>query len=528
MYPGTYATSASDRAAIIMGSTGEVVTYRQLHERSNQFSHYLRSIGLAADDVVAILMTNNPRYHEVAWGTRQIGRYFTPVNTHLTPDEVVHIINDSGATVVVANPGTADVASRLAPELIPHVQHRLFLGGELTGWESYDDAVGGRPTAPVADEAEGEIIQYSAGTTGKPKGIRRRLPKVPMNSEVDPTVAFLRAIGFQEGNTYLSPAPLYHSAPIHWTMAVHRLGGTALVMEKFDPQTALALIERYHVTHSNMVPTMFVRMLKLDEDVRRSFDHSSLQQVIHAAAPCPVDVKRAMIEWWGPIIAEFYSSSEGAGATFVTSADWLSHPGTVGKAMLGSMHILDDSGKPVPVGEIGTVWAETPQPFEYLNDEEKTRQQRNEQGWSTVGDVGYLDGDGYLYLTDRKAYLIISGGVNIYPQEAEDALISHPKVYDAAVFGVPNPDFGEEVKAVVQPVSMDEAGPELAEELFAFCRSRLATYKCPRSIDFAAELPRSDAGKLYKRRLKERYWAEFSESSEGLAAPLADSGPRKS
>ena len=329
-----------------------------------------------------------------------------------------------------------------------------------------------------------------------------------MSADVDATVAFLRAIRFREGDTYLSPAPLYHSAPIYWTMAVHRLGGTAVVMEKFDPRTALALIEKYRITHSNMVPTMFVRMLKLDEDVRLSYDHSSLVQVIHAAAPCPVDVKRAMIEWWGPIISEFYSSSEGSGATFVTSTDWLQHPGTVGKAMLGVMHILDDSGKPVPVGEVGTIWAETPQPFEYLNDQEKTQQQQNEHGWTTVGDVGYLDDDGFLYLTDRKSYMIISGGVNIYPQEAEDVLIGHPKVYDVAVFGVPNPDFGEEVKAVVQPVSMDEAGPELADELIAYCKSRLASYKCPRSVDFDAELPRSDAGKLYKRRLKERYWAE--------------------
>jgi long-chain acyl-CoA synthetase len=515
MYPGTYAKSAPHRAAIIMGSTGEVVTYQELHERSNQFSHYLRSIGLAEDDVVAILMTNDPRYHEVAWGTRQLGRYFTPVNTHLTLDEVVHVINDSGTTVVVANRGTAEVASRLTPDLVPHVRHRLFLDGELPGWESYRDAVGGRPTTPTTAQCEGEIIQYSAGTTGRPKGIRRRLPKVPMSTEADPTVAFLRAIGLQEGDTYLSPAPLYHSAPIHWTMAVHRLGGTTVVMETFDPEAALALIQKHRVTHSNMVPTMFVRMLKLDDSVRRSFDHSSLVQVIHAAAPCPVDVKRAMIEWWGPIIAEFYSSSEGAGATFVTSEDWLAHPGTVGRAMLGSMHVLDDSGEPLPAGEIGTVWAETPQPFEYLHDQEKTRQHRNERGWSTVGDVGYLDSDGYLYLTDRKAYTIISGGVNIYPQEAEDALISHPRVYDAAVFGVPNPEYGEEVKAVVQPVSMDEAGPELAQELIAFCKSRLATYKCPRSIDFAAELPRSDAGKLYKRRLKDRYWAEYAEKTAG-------------
>jgi long-chain acyl-CoA synthetase len=508
MYPGTFASSAPERPAIIMGGTGEVVTYRQLHERSSQFSQYLRGIDLGEDQVVAILMTNNPRYHEVAWGTRQVGRYFTPVNTHLTLDEVLYIVNDSGATVIVANAGTADVARQLTAELAPNLKHRLFVDGELPGWESYEDVVGGLPTTPPTDLTEGEVIQYSSGTTGKPKGIRRKLPGTPISADTDPTVAFLRAIRFNEGDIYLSPAPLYHSAPIYWTMAVHRLGGTAVVMEKFQPQDALALIEKYRVTHTNMVPTMFVRMLKLDPSVRSGYDVSSLIQVIHAAAPCPIEVKRQMIDWWGPIISEFYSSSEGAGATFVTADEWLKHPGTVGKAMVGVLHILDDEGNEVAPGEIGTIWAETPLPFEYLNDQEKTAQQRNPSGWTTVGDVGYLDEDGYLFLTDRKAYMIISGGVNIYPQEAEDVLITHPKVYDVAVFGVPNPDFGEEVKAVVQPVSMDDAGPELAEELLAYCRSKLASYKCPRSVDFDAELPRSDAGKLYKRRIKDRYWQQ--------------------
>jgi acyl-CoA synthetase (AMP-forming)/AMP-acid ligase II len=290
-------------------------------------------------------------------------------------------------------------------------------------------------------------------------------------------------------------------------MGVHRLGGSVVVMERFDAEQTLALIERYRVTHTQMVPTMFVRMLKLDLAIRAKYDLSSLKQVIHAAAPCPVDVKRAMIDWWGPIISEFYSSSEGAGATFVTASEWLEHPGTVGKAMLGAIHILDDKGNELPPGEIGTIWAaDAPQPFEYVNDADKTREQRNDRGWVTVGDVGYLDEDGYLYLTDRKAYLIISGGVNIYPQEAEDVLIGHPKVFDVAVLGVPNPEFGEEVRAVVQPLSMDEAGPELEAELIAYCRSKLAAYKCPRSVDFEAQLPRSDAGKLYKRRLKDRYW----------------------
>jgi long-chain acyl-CoA synthetase len=506
MYPATFAATAPDRPAVVMGGSGDMVTYRELDERSNQFAHYLRGLDLGPDDVVAILMDNNVRFHEVAWGVRRIGRYLTPVNSHLTADEVAYIVNDSGATVLVANAGLTEVARGLTPGAVPAVRHRLFIGPPLPGWASYDDAVSGRPRTPVADETEGDIIQYSSGTTGKPKGIRRPLSGRPMNLEQDSVIPFLRAIGVTENATYLSPAPLYHSAPIYWTMGVHRLGGTVVVMEKFDPEQALALIERHRVTHTQMVPTMFVRLLKLDESIRAKYELSSLQQVIHAAAPCPVEVKHRMLDWWGPIISEFYSSSEGAGATFVTAADWLAHPGTVGRPVLGAIHVLDDDGNEVAPGQIGTIWADAPQPFDYVNDEEKTRENRNDRGWTTVGDVGYVDDEGYLFLTDRKSYLIIAGGVNIYPQEVENVLIGHPRVYDVAVLGVPDPDFGEAVKAVVQLGAMDEAGPELEAELIAYCRSRLAGYKCPRSIDFEPDLPRTDTGKLYKRRLRDRYW----------------------
>jgi fatty-acyl-CoA synthase len=290
-------------------------------------------------------------------------------------------------------------------------------------------------------------------------------------------------------------------------MAVHRLGGTAVVMEKFDPALALELIAKHGITHSLFVPTMFVRMLKLPDEQRLSYDVSSLQQVIHAAAPCPVDIKRRMIEWWGPIVAEFYSSSEAAGATFISAVDWLAHPGSVGRPMLGTPYVLDEDGNELPAGEIGQIWFESPIPLNYHNDPEKTAQAVDDEGRKTVGDIGYVDADGFMYLTDRKSFMIISGGVNIYPQEAENLLVEHPKVMDAAVFGIPNPDFGEEVKAVVQPLDWADAGPALEQELMAHLRGKLASYKCPRSISFERELPRSDTGKLFKKPLQQKYSA---------------------
>jgi long-chain acyl-CoA synthetase len=506
MYPATFAASAPDRPAVVMGGSGTVVTYRELEARSNQFAHHLRGLDLGPDDVVAVLMDNNPRYHEVAWAVRRIGRYFTPVNTHLTADEVAYIVNDSRATVLIANEALREVAASLTSAVVPNVRHRLFIGPGLAGWADYDDVVRGQPCTPVRGESEGDIIQYSSGTTGKPKGIRRPLTGAPITLDQDPVVPFLRAMGVTEQSTYLSPAPLYHAAPIHWTMAVHRLGGTVVVMERFDPAECLALIERYHVTHAQFVPTMFVRMLKLPEEERSTWDVSSLEAVVHAAAPCPVDVKQAMIDWWGPIISEYYSATEGIGATFITAPDWLAHRGSVGTAMMGVAHILDDAGNELPPGEVGAVWFSGGVEFNYHNDPQKTAEAKDARGYSTVGDVGYLDEEGYLYLTDRKAFMIISGGVNIYPQEAENVLINHPKVLDVGVIGVPDAEMGEAVKAIVQPAHWDDAGPELEAELIAYCREHLASFKCPRSVDFDKELPRLDTGKLYKKQLRARYW----------------------
>lgn len=506
MYPGTFAQTAPDRPAVIMGSSGEVVSYRQLDERSTRFAHALDAMGLRRGDVVALLMENSARYLELAWAVRRSGLYLTVLNHHLNAAELAYIVNDCGARVLVASATLAGTAAGLDVEQAPALENRLAIGGEIPGFASFEDAVEGMPTTPRTDE-EGQVLPYSSGTTGRPKGIRRELPEgEPFSDGNDQTVAFLRALGFNEGDVYLNPAPLYHAAPIYWTMAVHRLGGTVVIMERFDPETMLALIDRHRITHAQLVPTMFIRALRLPEETRARYDHSSLKRVVHAAAPCPVPVKHQMIEWWGPIIDEFYSSSEGSGGTYITSPEWLEHPGSVGRAFLGTTHIVDDDGHVLPPGETGQIWAEGATPFRYLNDEEKTASQVDARGWTTVGDIGYLDEDGYLYLTDRKAYTIISGGVNIYPQEAENVLAVHPRVMDVAVFGVPHPELGEEVKAVVQPVDWEDVGPDFEGELIEFCRQELAAYKCPRSVDFDAELPRQENGKLYKRALRDRYW----------------------
>jgi len=372
----------------------------------------------------------------------------------------------------------------------------------------YAAALAPFPTTPIADEALGTSMLYSSGTTGRPKGILRPLPANPP-SEPLPLFNFLSKLWqCEEGMVYLSPAPLYHSAPLANVSLVIRHGGTVVIMEHFDALQYLALVERHRITHSQLVPTMFSRMLKLTEAERHRHDLSSLKIAVHAAAPCPAQVKEAMIDWWGPIIHEYYGATEAMGFTACNSAEWLAHRGTVGRVLMGDIHILDDAMQPVARGQTGEIWFKTANPFEYYQDPARTAQTRSADGsMTTVGDMGYLDDDGFLYLTDRSTFMIICGGVNIYPQECENLLITHPKVADAAVFGVPNADLGEEVKAVVQPVAGQAHTPELAAELIAFCRAHLAHLKCPRSIDFSHELPRLPTGKLYKRKLRDAYWA---------------------
>ena len=507
MYPGVHAQTTPDKPAFIMAGTGQVVTYKELDEGSNRLAHVFADAGLTEGDSVALMLENNPRFYEVIWAAQRAGLYYTAISSRLTAEEAAYIINDCGAKAFVTGKALAPVASELVGQM-PNVKVALMMDGVISGYESYEETVAAKPTTPIANEREGADMLYSSGTTGRPKGVRVPLPGVAAGAPSAVQILGQMLYGFNPDMVYLSPAPLYHAAPLRFTMAVHRVGGTVIVMEHFDPAEFIQLVEKYKVTHTQVVPTMFVRMLKLDPS-QRTADVSSLQTVIHAAAPCPVDTKRAMIEWWGPIIFEYYAGTEGNGFVACNSEEWLAHPGTVGKPLTASVHIVDDeSGEEVAVGETGTVYFEGGAQFEYHNDPEKTKAAQLSNGWSTLGDIGRVDEDGYLYLTDRKAYMIISGGVNIYPQEAENLLVTHPKVMDVAVFGIPNPDFGEEVKAVVQPMNWDEAGPDLERELIAYCKEHLAGLKCPRSIDFEQELPRHPTGKLYKRLLRDRYWAD--------------------
>ena len=508
MYPGKHAVESPQRPAFIMAQTGETVTYGELEARSNRLAHLLRARGLQRLDHYAIFMENNVRYIESCAAGARAGIYYTCVNSFLTPEELAYILNNSQSRILITSAAKRDVAMA-ALEDCPRIELCLVADQRGDGGRvlNLDEATAAFPAVPIADESLGTAMLYSSGTTGRPKGILRPLPDQPPAQEL-PLFDFLTKLWrYREGMIYLSPAPLYHSAPQAAVSLTIRQGGTAVIMERFDPERYLELVQTYRVTHSQLVPTMFSRMLKLPEAVRNRYDLSSLEIAIHAAAPCPMQVKEQMIGWWGPIIHEYYGATEGLGFTACDSTEWLAHRGTVGKVLLGELHVLGDDMTPCPTGTPGMLWFKTASPFEYFNDPEKTRQARSSDGsMSTVGDVGYLDDDGYLYLTDRATFMIISGGVNIYPQECENLLITHPKVADAAVFGVPNEDLGEEVKAAVQLMPGVAPGAEIGKELMAFCAQHLARQKCPHSIDFEAELPRLPTGKLYKKVLRDRYW----------------------
>jgi long-chain acyl-CoA synthetase len=502
-----HAEAHPDRPAVILHPSGTRVTFAEMEARANRLAHRFRRAGLAEGDTVAVLMENNEHLHTVMWAARRSGLYYAVISTHLTPHEAAYIIDNSGAKAVIGSRQMVKVCEGLAEHLPNGLPELLMIADDnLDGWARYPECVVDEPVTPIADEIEGDLLQYSSGTTGRPKGIRRELPHLPPTEMPNVLSALLMAIGIDTDAVYISPAPLYHTAPCLWTMSAHAMGVTVVVMEKFDPEQCLAAIERYHVTHGQFVPAMFVRMLKLPDSVRDSYNLSSLKRVVHAAAPCPVDIKKQMLDWWGPIVDEYYSSSEGAGITFISADDWVKHPGSVGKPLLGVAHILDENGEDVPAGSSGQIYFDIGVvQFVYHKDPEKTAESRDRHGWVTVGDVGYLNEDGYLFLTDRKHHMIISGGVNIYPQEAENLLVTHPKVLDAAVFGIPDDEMGQTVKGVVQTLDPADATEQFADELSTWLRERLAHYKCPRSISFEAQLPRTDTGKLYKQELINKY-----------------------
>jgi long-chain acyl-CoA synthetase len=510
MYPGLQAGVRPSQPAIIMAQSGETVTYAELERRSNRLTHFLRANGLERRDHYAILMENNARYVECCSAGERSGLYYTCINSYLTTGEVAYILDNSESKILITSAAKQEVALQALVQC-PRIERCLIVDGSGDGGRivNLDAAVNEFPDTPIADQSLGTAMLYSSGTTGRPKGILRPLPENPPAQHLPIVDFFFRAWRFRDGMTYLSPAPLYHAAPLLGVALTIRSGGTAVVMEHFDPEQFLALVERHRVTHSQLVPTMFSRMLKLPDAVRRRYDLSSLEIAIHAAAPCPPPVKEEMIAWWGPIIFEYYAATEGHCLVACDSAEWLAHRGTVGRVLAGELHVLDEEMQPVPTGTPDTLWFKTASAFAYFKDPVKTSEARSPDGtMSTVGDVGYADADGYVYLTDRRTFMIISGGVNIYPQVCENLLITHPLVADAAVFGVPNADLGEEVKAVVQPMPGIHPDAAFAEELIAFCRRHLAHVKCPRSIDFAPELPRLPTGKLYKRILRDRYWGD--------------------
>ena len=506
LHPSHHARTQPDKVVCLMAASGKTLTYRELDDTSNRGAQLLRSLGLDAGDHMALLFENSLRFFEICWAAQRSGIYYTAISTYLVADEIAYIVGDCAAKVFVVSDALKPLAEMLAG-MLPAGTACYMSGAAAPGWISWDAALAVQPATPIADQIVGYDMLYSSGTTGRPKGVKPQFKNEPLGT-LSPLLQLLvqKMCGVNEHSVYLSPAPLYHAAPLRFNMMVGALGGTSVIMEKFDPEEYLRLAQKHCCTQTQLVPTMFVRMLKLPDEVRAKYDVSSLQAAVHAAAPCPVDVKQKMIDWWGPIFIEYYAGTEGNGVTIANTGEWLAHRGTVGRALVGEIHIVGADGEECPTGKIGQVYFSGGPEFAYHNDPVKTKGAYNEKGWSSLGDVGYLDADGYLYLTDRNAYMIISGGVNIYPQEAENILVNHPAVADVAVFGVPNEEMGEEVKAVVEPSPGCTPGQALADELIAFCRASLSPIKCPRSIDFQAELPRTPTGKLLKRILREQYW----------------------
>lgn len=508
-YPGSWSTTNPDSLAAVDIESGRSATFKELDDRSMQLAQWLTKQGLGYGDGVATLVSNSIECFEVYWAAMRCGLYLTPINFHLLPSEVSYILNDCGAKVLVISADQAESATAALKDA-PNVSATLAFGGSVPGFGDYDAALDAEPAEQPAEHRAGRTMLYSSGTTGRPKGIRHELPDLPIEEDTDGALGTLtqQIFGFGEHTRYLSPAPLYHAAPLRYSGRVQALGGTVYFLKKFDAQQSLEAIEKYQITHSQWVPTMFVRMLKLPEEVRLGYDVSSLQIAIHAAAPCPREVKAAMIDWWGPIIWEYYAGSESNGSTFISSEQWLQKPGSVGKPAVGLIHVCDELGNELEPFAVGKVYFEQEGPgFQYYNDQEKTKASRHptHDDWSAIGDLGYIDEDGFLYLAERQSFVIISGGVNIYPQEIEDAITMHPAVFDVAVIGVPHPDFGEEVKAVIQVVDGVPKTNQTREALMSHLTTHLAKFKLPRSIEFIDELPRTPTGKLRKHEIRKLY-----------------------
>lgn len=511
-HPSCHAVTKPDHLALVIADTGETLTYRQLDEGSNRVAQLLRSLGLKPGDRIGVMMRNSPWFPIVYWGATRCGVFVTLLSTHLKPAEAAYILDDSGSKALVLSASLGETPRALAAqrdELIPGVQAIYYADNEpIPGATSLDEALAPMPAEPVPNQISGFHMIYSSGTTGRPKGIIQQFTPGPID-EFNPLEGSMPIYEETKPLVSLNVGPLYHGAPLSGMVVAHRLGGTFVTQRKFDAEGLLRAIQDCKVNIGQFVPTMFVRFLALPDEVRLSYDMSSLKLVIHAAAPCPVEIKHRMIEWLGPIIFEYYSSTEGVGATGITSEEWLRKPGSVGRTSLGPIHICDESGRELPPGESGIIYFEAPagRAVNYLNDAEKSKSASHPEhpDWFTVGDIGKLDEDGYLFLTDRKDFMIISGGVNIYPQAIEDCLIVHPKVLDVAVIGVANPEYGEEVKAIVQPKDWTDAGPGLEAALRDWVSTRISRVTQPRSYEFVQELPRIPSGKLAKHELRKLY-----------------------
>jgi long-chain acyl-CoA synthetase len=500
------ATIQPDKAAVT-AADGTGLSFAQLDDESRRLASLLHARGLRAGDTIAILVENIPRFLSVAWGAQRSGLWFVAVNWHLTTNEAVYIARDSGARALIASGTLAALAGQVAAHC-PGLQTRLVIDGDIDGFENFGAALAASSPERPINEVNGHYMFYSSGTTGRPKGIKRTVPPAPFGRGLPLEATLAGLYGFGPQTVYLCTGPLYHAAPLGWSLGTGALGGEVVVMDRFDPEACLALIEKFRVTHAQFVPTMFVRMLKLPPEVRARYDLSSLRLAVHAAAPCSPEVKRAMIDWLGPIVHEYYAASEGNCYFAIDSQQWLDHPGSVGQPLLGTPHILDGEGRELAAGEIGQIWIESPMTFAYHNDPARTAEAFNDRGWGTLGDLGHLDADGFLYLSDRRTDLIITGGVNVYPREIEEALAMHPKVADVAVIGLPHEEMGEEIRAVVQAAPGVTPGPALERELIEHCTRQLARFKRPRHVDFTSELPRLPSGKILRRLVRDGYLSD--------------------